>query len=102
MKPLLSVMRESNRYVVFNLKNKTTYPTIKETITSTLTQQIGELGLASSNLKIIENKFNGRRGIIKIAPTHTNQLIFALSLNKDPRFTILGISGILKKTKRFK
>ena len=101
MKSILPSMKESNRYLAFQTDKRIPFKDIKLKIDKLFKEQVGSIGLAKANLKLIENLFQGNKGVITISPKFVNELIFSLALSEDPKFQTLGVSGIDNKTKRF-
>ena len=101
MKQILPSMKESRRYLVFQTDKKIEFEDARSMVDKLFKEQVGTLGKAKANLKLIENLFEGDKGVIGVSPKFVNELIFSLALSEDPRFQTLGVSGIVNKTKRF-
>lgn len=101
MKPILPSMKESRRYLAFHIDKRLQFEDAKSKIDKLFKEQVGTLGMARANLKLIENLFEGDKGVIAVSPNFVNELVFSLALSEDPRFKTLGVSGVVNKTKRF-
>ena len=110
LKPLIPTLRDKRRYVVFKVttKFKPTFKQVSESINDSLKELIGTLGCAGAGIKILNEKWDlkNKIGIIMVNNKYVNELKMALAMinkinNKTANIQSLGVSGILKKTKRF-
>ena len=110
LKPLPPTQRDKRRYLVFQIlsKNNFTLKQTSESINDTLKDFIGILGVAGAGIRILTKRWSQKtqKGIIMINNKYLNELKASLTLitkinNKSATIQSLGVSGILKKTKRF-
>ncbi|AJF63119.1 MAG: Ribonuclease P protein component 2 [archaeon GW2011_AR20] len=104
MKNLLPSLRESNRYVAFELisNNKIDSKEVEKGLEKEILGFFGALELAKSSFKLIN--FKKDKGIIKVNRKYLSKLKAALTLtnninNKKIMIKSLATSGILKKAK---
>lgn len=110
-RPLLPSLREKKRYVVFEIISKKkikSFNVVGEEIWKSCLRFLGEYGCANANIKVLSEKWDAKKqkGIIRINNKHVNELKLALMLIKkiedeDVIVRVVGVSGILKKTRRF-
>lgn len=62
---------------------------------------VGELGVAKAGIIILRERYKNNIGIIRVNNKYVKEVKMALSLVKDIKIDVLGVSGILNKTKRF-
>jgi len=88
-------LREKKRYIVFELEkdNKNAKIIIKKA----LEKFLGILGMSKVNPVIMDDKFDGKKGIIRINHKYKDEVIVALNLIQDFKINVVGVSGILKK-----
>ena len=104
MKSLLPVLRESNRYVIFEIisKKQLNNKEVKKSLEKEILGFLGMLEFAKSSFKLIN--FQKNRGIIKVNRKYLSKIKAALVLiNNMEKEKIavksLYVSGILKKAK---
>ena len=104
MKSLLPVLRESNRYIVFEVisKKQLNIQEVKKSLEEQILAFLGTLELAKSSFRLINFKKN--KGIIKINRKYLSKIKAALTLINNmekEKITIKSryVSGILKKAK---
>ena len=63
---------------------------------------LGELGMAEAGLIVLHDKFDGKKGIIKVNHKYVHHLKSALALinNRNMLFRSIGVSGILNKAEK--
>ena len=110
LKSLPPTQRDKRRYLVFRIlsKNNFTLKQTTETINKALKDFIGILGVAGAGTRIITKRWSQKTqtGIIMVNNKYLNELKASLTLitkinNKTTTIQSRGVSGILKKTKRF-
>ena len=111
LKPLIPILREKKRYVVFEVISKTPIKSLKavgDAVLDSFLSFFGTKELAKAGLIIIKDKFNDstQRGIIRVSNRYVDALKSALTLvkqseNQEVIIRSRGVSGILKKTARF-
>ena len=104
MKNLLPTLRESNRYIAFEItsKKQLNEMEVKKGLEKEIIGFLGSLELAKSSFKLIN--FHKNRGIIKVNRKYLNKMKAVLSLikeieNNKVMVKSLNVSGILKKAK---
>lgn len=109
MKPILPSLREKKRYIMFKvISNKSvSFSEVKKAIRANSKEFMGELLLGRAGLSFVD-KWDQRNqvGIIRINHKYVDHLrtVFCLTKKIGRKNVIihsLGVSGILKKTKRF-
>ena len=83
-------LREKKRYIVFELQGNNVFPAIEKALNDFL----GILGMSKVNPVIMKDKYNGKRGIIRINHAYKDETITALALANAK---VVGVSGILNK-----
>ena len=110
LKPLPPTQRDKRRYLVFRIlsKNDFTLKQTSEAINNNLKDFIGTLGVAGAGIRVLSKRWSQKTqtGIIMVNNKYLNELKASLTLitkvnNKAATIKSLGVSGILKKTKRF-
>lgn len=94
-------MRGSKRYLAFKLDKKLSKDDAKTKINKLFKEQVGILGLAKADARLVGNLFEGNQGVIAVSPKYIQELIFSLALSENPKIETVGVSGVIKKTKRF-
>lgn len=104
MKNLLPTLRESNRYVRFEISSKKQLKPkeVKESLEKEILSFLGSLELAKSSFKLL--KCEGNKGIIKINRKYLTKIKAALTLIKSIEKENVSVkskyvSGILRKAK---
>ncbi|MBT3463868.1 hypothetical protein HOD20_01170 [archaeon] len=100
LKPLLPVLKEKKRYVVFSIisKKNENIDQIFTLIEKNYKKLFGEFGLADAGLMYLKNKSLNNKGIIRINRKCVDKLKTSFTLlNEDFIVDCAGISGILKK-----
>jgi RNase P/RNase MRP subunit POP5 len=101
MKNLLPSLRESNRYIKFEIisKNQLKAKDIKKNLEKEILTFLGILELAKSSFSLINYKNN--EGIIKVNRKYLNKIKGILPLINNEKILIKSksVSGILKKIK---
>jgi len=93
-------MREKKRYIVFEIENEASNKLVFDSINKALNDFLGILGMSKVNPVIMEDKFNGKKGIIRINHKYKDEVIVALSLIGEFNIKVIGVSGILKKAEQ--
>lgn len=93
-------MREKKRYIVFEIENKASKKLVFDIVNKALNEFLGILGMSKVNPVIMEDKFNGKKGIIRINHKYKDEVIVALGLIKELKIKVIGVSGILKKAEQ--
>ena len=88
-------LREKKRYIVFELEDEN--KAAPKVIMEALEKFLGILGMSKVNPVILEDKFTGKKGIIRLNHKYKDEVIIGLSLIQDFKINIVGVSGILKK-----
>lgn len=109
MKPLLPTLKEKKRYLVYVIeteKHEELPKNIHHKIIHCVEQRIGLFMSAKAGLMHINYEQKTQRGIIKTSVQSTHWVRAALMLitqieHIPLRITVIGTSGILKKTERF-
>ena len=110
LKPLPPTQRDKRRYLVFRIlsENNFTLKQSTEAINNALKNLIGILGVAGAGIRTLTKRWSQKTqtGVIMINHKYLNELKASLTLitkvnNKAATIQSLGVSGILKKTKRF-
>ena len=101
MKSILPSLKESKRYIVFELDKKLSKDDAKKQIDKLFKEMVGSIGLAKADARLIGSYFNGTNGVVAVSPKFVQEMIVSLSLSEDPKINTLGVSGILNKTKKF-
>ena len=101
MRAIPPSLRISKRYVAFSVDKKLHAKEAGELIDKLFKRWYGEVGMARADVRLVAEKFDGNSGVIAVAPGHVQGLMFALSSSENPRFSTLGVSGMINKTKRF-
>lgn len=107
LKSLLPVLKERNRYVVFEIISGSKirdFRAVSNQVLASYSRLYGEAGLAKANILPLADKWNAnkQKGIIKVNHRHVHELKSAfLFINrirhKDAIIRSIGTSGILKK-----
>ncbi len=100
IKPLLPVLKEKKRYVLYQIDSENKTGDVQKQIESELRGFIGDLGLARAGLRFIKNK--GNKGIIQVNNKYVDEVKAGLALineiNNNPvRFRTLKVSGVINK-----
>jgi ribonuclease P/MRP protein subunit POP5 len=111
LKPVLPTMRERKRYMVFEMiseKPITSAKDVFKAINASLNKHLGTIGCAKAGVLFPKDTYypDKQKGILKVAHTETEPVRFSLmqiqTINDTKViFKTVGISGILKKAKRF-
>ena len=102
---MLATLREKRHYLVLTA-NKTTIKEqdIKTLINEAIINFIGILGYAKAGVSFIEQGKTGESNpyfILSVLTKHVDAIKAALTLIKKPQIRCIGVSGTLKKSKRF-
>jgi len=104
MKNLLPSLRESNRYIRFEIisKKKLDFKEVKKNLEKEILTFLGMLELAKSSFKLVN--YNNNEGIIKVNRKYLSKIKAALTLidNIEKEKILIkskNVSGILKKIK---
>jgi ribonuclease P/MRP protein subunit POP5 len=104
LKPLLPTLKERKRYVAFKVltDSKIVFEDCKNAIWNTAIQLFGEVGVAQMGLYVLPEKYDGNKGILRVAHTHQNHARMALCFvekagNHSCTVRSIVSSGILKK-----
>jgi len=105
MKTLLPVLKERNRYLVYEVKGKFNFSDVKIEIKKAILKFLGELETAKASLVIL-NDWKNNKGILKVSHKHVDKVRVALMLikyinKKNVLFQTVKISGTLKKARSF-
>ena len=100
IKPLLPVLKEKKRYILFEIDSSNKMANIDKEIQMQLRSFIGDMGLARAGLKFVKNKDN--KGIIQVNHKSVDEIKTGLALIKDidaapVRIRTLKVSGIINK-----
>ena len=105
LKPLLSSLKEKKRYVAFEVisQNKVNYADTAGAIIENYKKYFGIIGLARSNLMIMED-WKNQKGIIKVNNKYADELKSSLALiksinNHDVIVRCIGVSGMINKVR---
>jgi RNase P/RNase MRP subunit POP5 len=90
------------RYLVFKLKKDMDSDSAHKFIYGQLLRCLGTFGLEKVKYRFFNERYdaNKKTGIIRVSVDSLNDVKRAFDLIKD-QITIIGISGIIKKTSRF-
>jgi ribonuclease P/MRP protein subunit POP5 len=106
LNPLPPSKREKNRYLVYELKSDAPVSSeaIGKEIWKTALDFLGELGVSSSSLRVVDFDETKQKGIIKVNHTAIEEARMTLALVKEVEkkkvaLKVLGVSGILKKAR---
>lgn len=104
MKNLLPTLRESNRYIAFEIysKKQLNSEEVKKSLEKEILSFLGALELAKSSFRLVN--FQKNKGIIKVERKYLNKIKAALTLIDNIEKEKIAIhsksvSGILKKAK---
>ena len=107
IKPVLPSLREKKRYLAFEVISKSrlkSYDSLEKSIFDSLTQLIGEMGMAQAGIIMLKDKYNAdkQRGLLRVSTKSLNQvrqaLTFVQNIENQPVIVhTVGVSGILKK-----
>ena len=98
-KAVLPSLREKKRYLAFEVvsKNKFSFTDIKSAIMQSCKDFLGQLGMAKAGIIVLGDKFENKRGLIKVNNKYVNELKASLALIKKPVVKSTGVSGMLTK-----
>ena len=104
IKPILPVLREKKRYLVFEVitESELSANDVFKTVKEALIGYIGTKGASEAGILFLTDKFQNNTGIIKVNNKKLDELKMALLLikkikNQEVIFKTKGVSGILKK-----
>jgi ribonuclease P/MRP protein subunit POP5 len=104
MKPLMPSLRESKRYLAFEVvsEKKMNFKTVEKAVEDACLGFFGSFGWSKANLKLVE--YNDNKGIIMMNHDGLDMVRSALLTinsidNKKASIATKGVSGILKKAK---
>ena len=102
IRPLLPVLKEKKRYLLYEIDSKEKMSNANNTIEKELRGFVGDLGLAKAGLKFIKQKDN--KGIIKVNNKSVDEIKTGLMLikeinNNPARVSTLKVSGVINKLK---
>jgi|SRR3989338_4413406 len=104
MKPILSSLRENNRYIKFQIdaKKHLNQKDAEKSLQESFLDFLGELELAKSSFKLVNLKDN--KGIIKVNAKYANKLRAMLTMiqeinNEKVNVKSLKTSGLINKVK---
>ena len=109
MKPLLPVLKERKRYILFEVKskNKIENADVKKQVMKACLQFLGELGMAKTGIQFLPETYNKEtgRGIIRVGHRYVDEVKSALALithvgNQEVSFNTLKVSGVIDKVKK--
>lgn len=110
IKPLPPSLRESNRYIGFEVMSKrkiSSFEVVRDSIESACRNLIGDLGLAGAGLIVVKNTWNegSQRGVIKVERSYADYVKAALvfiSEIKGQHVLVhsLTSSGMINKAKK--
>ena len=104
----LPSMRGKKRYVVFRVisDGRVDYAAVRDALWSSMTQWIGEAGLARAGVKVVRNLWNQseQTGFIQVSPRYVDQVKVAMGLIHqvgDQRviFQSIRVSGTIRSGK---
>jgi ribonuclease P/MRP protein subunit POP5 len=104
MKPLLPSLRETKRYVVFEVITKQKNIDFPENeIKQAFLQLFGEIGLGEAGLIFLHNKYKNNKGIIRVNNKYVDKLKASFCIitkinNQKATIKSVGVSGTLKKS----
>ncbi len=103
-KPLSPSLRQKKRYLVFEVmsEKKQDFNLVNKLILQQSSKLLGELGMAQAGLMILSDKFDGKKGIIKVNHKYVHHLksVLGLITNQNMLFRSIGVSGILNKAEK--
>ena len=106
MKPLLPVLKERKRYILFEVKSKTNIENVdvKKQVTKACLQFLGELGVAKSGVRYLPENYKNGKGIIRVGHKHVDEVKAALALiteigGQKASVNVLKVSGVIDKVK---
>lgn len=104
IKPILPVLREKKRYLVFEVISEVQFQVndVSKVVIDALNEYIGTKGASEAGILFLKDKFQSNTGIIRVNNKKLDDLKMALLLikkvkNQDVIFKTKGVSGILKK-----
>ncbi len=106
LKPLLPILKEKKRYVVFEVISQVAIPLrdIKDAILQAAFRWMGAYGMAKAGITVLDDRWSPQknRGIIKVSHTSTDMLksalMFVTAINSVPVIIkSCGVSGMIKK-----
>ncbi len=108
---LLPTLREKRHYIVLTAEAKDREideATLKDIINKAIINFIGVLGYAQAGPMFVESRVSGKTGkkiyfIISVTTKYVDKVKAAISLIDEPNlfFRSVGVSGTIKKTRRF-
>lgn len=103
---LLSTLREKRHYIIIFVEGKSEEEKVKEIINKAILSFIGILGYAKAGPIFVETeKINNKKiyFIISVTTKYIDKVKASLALIHEPElfFRCVGVSGTLKKSKRF-
>ena len=109
LKSLLPSLRERKRYLVFELISKTPisdFKAVKDEIRTSMASLIGEIGMAKANIKFIDDKAKGNKGMIMLNHDFLDHLRASLALITNVRgipaiLRSVGVSGMINKAENY-
>jgi RNase P/RNase MRP subunit POP5 len=110
IKPLKPSMRESNRYIAFEVASRQEikdFNKVRDAIEFESKNLLGDLQLAKAGLMVVKNTWNpsSQRGVIKVEKKYADHIKAALMFieaidNKPVQLRSLITSGMINKTKK--
>jgi len=98
MKVILPSLKERNRYIVYEIREKKPFSKVKLEIKNSILKFLGEFESAKANVLILDD-FKNNKGIIKVNAKYVDKIKVALMLIKDPVIEAVGVSGTIKKAR---
>jgi len=106
-KSLLPSLREKKRYIAFEITGAKKNPSsVARVIEKSLRSLVGDQGMGRTGYYFVNDTFTGNKGTFKVSNTAVDSSRAALSLitevdNEQVIVRSLGVSGILKKAKKY-
>ncbi|MBS3150739.1 hypothetical protein J4425_02965 [Candidatus Woesearchaeota archaeon] len=98
MRPILPSLKERNRYIVYEVKERKGFDLVKSKIEDSISKFFGDFESAKANILILDD-FKDNKGIIKTNAKYVDKVKVALMLMKDPVVEAVGVSGTIKKAR---
>ncbi|MCD4759297.1 hypothetical protein K8R33_00230 [archaeon] len=102
MKPLLPILKEKKRYVVFEIvtekydKEKT-----QKLVESACLKFMGENGYSKAGIMVLKDSWKKNKGVIKVNTKYLDEVKMSLGLIKSNSIVnVIGVSGTLNKAKQ--
>lgn len=101
-KAVIPSLREKKRYLAFEVIGSPDFLSVQAAIASGLESYLGKKGVAEAGAIYLQEKYNGKRGLIRVSHTSLDKLRASLALithvgGKPAIIRSVGASGSMKK-----